>query len=193
MTSSDNNGYFTIWAKVNDELYIISKEHIDRKIVVTQKDFDNTLIIQLSEKPIELKEVKIEAKPLGGYKVSQADIDMIKLEKQITRPVNQSVYTGEIVNGMDFIRIGKGIINLFKKKEEYSKPKQPKMAFKEYVESNFDSTFFSKTLAIKPDDIFRFMEFCDADPIAKTIADDKNKLTVMDYLIAKSKAFKKLD
>ncbi len=193
VATTDSNGFFTIWGKVNDELYIISKKYIDRKIVLTQKDFDNNLIVQLSEKPIELEEVKIEAKPLGGYKVSQADIDLIKLEKQISRPVNQSVYTGEIVNGMDFIRIGKELIKLFKKKEEDSKPKKPKITFKEYVKSNFDDTFFTKTLALQHDNIFRFLEFCDADQSAKTIADDDNKLAVMEFLLTKNKAFKKLD
>ena len=193
VASSDNKGYFTIWAKVNDELYIISKKYIDRKMVLTQKDFDNMLIVALSEKPIELEEVKIAAKPLGGFKVSQADMDMIKLEKQITRPVNKSVYTGEIVNGMDFVRIGEEIIKLFKKKEENKKPPKPKIEFKEYINAHFDNTFFTKTLALKPDDIFRFLEFCNADSNAKTIADDNNKLAVLDFLLAKNKAFKKLD
>lgn len=193
VTTTDSSGFFTISAKVNDELFIISKKYIDRKIVLTQKDFDNKLIVELSEKPIELEEVKIEAKPLGGYKVSQADIDLIKLEKQISRPVNQSVYTGEIVNGMDFVRIGKEIIKLFKKKEEDNKPKKPKMEFTEYVNAHFDNTFYTKTLVLQPDDIFRFLEFCDADPSAKTIAADNNKLAVMEFLLAKNKAFKKLD
>jgi len=193
VTSSDNNGYFTISAKVNDELYIISKKYIDRKIVVTQKDFDNHLIILMSEKPIELEEVKITGKPLGGYKVTQADIDLIKLEKQISRPVNQSVYTGEIVNGMDFVRIGKEIINLFKKKEEDKKPAKLQIVFKDYVKDNFQEDFYTKTLGLKPDEIFRFLEFCDADPSAKTIANGDCKLAVMEFLLAKNKAFKKLD
>lgn len=193
VASSDNNGNFTIWAKVNDELYIISKVHIDRKIVVTQKDFDDRLIITLSEKPIELEEVKIAAKPLGGYKVSQADIDLIKLEKQITRPVNASVYTGEIVNGMDFIRIGKDIIKLFKKKDENKKPPKLQIEFKDYVKDNFQEDFYTKTLALKSDDIFRFLEFCDADPSAKTIANSNSKIAVLEFLLAKNKAFKKLD
>lgn len=192
--TTDRNGSFTISANVNDELYIISKEYIDLKMVLTQNDFDtNNLIIHLSKKPVELEEVKITKKPLSGFKVSQADIDIIKLEKQITRPVNQSVYTGEIVNGIDFVRIGKHIIKLFQKKDEDKKPPKPKIVFKEYLKDNFQDAFYTKTLGLNKEQIFAFIEFCDADPNAKTIVQNNNSLEVMDFLIAKGKAFKKLD
>lgn len=197
VATTDSNGFFTIWAKVNNELYIISKEHIDRKIILTQNDFDtNNLIIYLSKKPIELEEVKIVNPSAVKFKVSQNEIngrDLVKLQMDAKRPVVQGVYTGEMVNGVDFIRLGKDIIRLFKKKEEDIKPAQPKIEFKDYVKSNFDDIFFTKTLELQPDAIFRFMEFCDADPSAKTIADGNNKLAVMEFLLAKNKAFKKLD
>lgn len=192
VATTDHNGFFTIWAKVNDELYIISKEYIDRKIVVTQNDFEtNNLIIHLSKKPIELEEVKIIKNPLAGYKVSQGEMDLIKLEKQLSRPVNSSVYTGEIANGIDFIRIGKGIAKLFKNKD--IKPPKPQIVFKDYVKDNFQEDFYIKTLELKPDEIFRFLEFCEADPKAKTIVNSDNKMAVMEFLLTKNKAFKKLD
>jgi len=187
---SDNNGHFSILAKVNDELYIISKIHTDRKIVLSQNDFDaNNLIVDLSKKPIELEEVKITKSPLGGFKVSQADIDQITLEKKFTRPVNKSVYTGEIENGVDFVRIAKGIASLFKDKD--AKPPKPEIVFKEYVKDNFQEDFYTKTLRLKPEQVFAFIEFCDADTNAKKIVQNGNQLEVMHFLIVKSEEFKK--
>lgn len=192
VATTDNKGNFTIAATVNDELYIISKEHSDRKIVVTHNALKSNLIIELTKKTIELEEVKIEQKTLGGFKVSQADIDAVKLEKQITRPVNTSVYTGEIVNGMDFVRIAKGIAKLFKNKDKDAKPSKQEVVFKDYVANHFQEKFYTKTLGLKKEEIFIFIELCNADPNSKIVVQNENKLEMMDFLITKSMLFKKL-
>ncbi len=192
VATTDSKGNFTIAANVNDELYIISKEHNDRKIVIIHNSFRGNLIIELTKKTIELEEVKIEQKPLGNYKVSQADIDAVKLEKQITRPVNSSVYTGEIVNGLDFVRIGKGIAKLFKNKDKDAKPAKQEIVFKDYVADHFQEEFYTKTLGLKKEEIFIFIELCNADPNSKTLVQNQNKLEMMDFLITKSTLFKKL-
>ena len=94
---------------------------------------------------------------------------------------------------MDFVRIGKDIIKLFTTKDENIKSKKPKIEFKEYINANFDTAFFTKTLNLKPEEIFLFLEFCEADSKAKTIVDSNNKMMSMEFLIKKNKAFQKLD
>lgn len=192
VATTDSNGFFTIAATVNDELYFISKELIDRKIVITHNNLNNNLIVDLTKKPIELEEVKIEQKPFNRFSVSQADMDVIKLEKQISRPVNTSVYTGEIVNGMDFVRIFNGIVKLFKNKDKGTKRLKSEIVFKDYVKEAFQEDFYTKTLELKPEQIFIFIEFCDADANAKTIVQRENILEVGDFLIYKKNEFKKL-
>jgi hypothetical protein len=192
MATTDSKGNFTVAATVNDEIYILSKEYNDRRLIVNHAILKSNLIIELEKKPIELEEVKIEQKALGSYKVSQADIDAVKLEKQITRPVNSSVYTGEIVNGMDFVRIAKGIAKLFKNKNKDTKIAKEEIVFKDYVTDNFQEEFYIKTLGLKKESIFIFIEFCDADPNSKLLVQNQNSLEMMDYLITKNKVFKEL-
>jgi hypothetical protein len=192
MATTDSKGNFTVAATVNDEIYILSKEYNDRRLIVTHTILNSNLVIELEKKPIELEEVKIEQKALGGYKVSQAEIDAVKLEKQITRPVNSAVYTGEIVNGMDFVRMAKGIAKLFKNKNKDAKIQKEEIVFKDYVTDNFQEEFYIKKLGLKKEEIFIFIELCSADPNSKILVQNQNKLEIMDFLITKSELFKKL-
>jgi hypothetical protein len=190
---SNNNGEFKISVKANDVLFIISKKYIDRKITITENDIEtNNLIIYLSEKPIELEEVKVvKIKPIK-ITITDGDLDAIKMAKKQSRPVNKSVYTGEIENGIDFIRIGKGIAKLFKNKNKEVITKKPTVVFKDYIKANFDDAFFTKTLKLKPEEIFSFLEFCNADPKSKTALENANSLEIMNFLILKKNEFEKL-
>lgn len=191
LSVSDANGNFSICVKANDELILLSKEYIDKKITVTQSDIDTiNLIVHLTKKPIELEEVQIENNSLK-IKFDQAAFDKIKLEKQQSMPKNQFVYTGTIENGMDFIRMGKGLYNLFKRKTPKPKP-VPKIEFADYLTNNFNEDFYLNTLHLKKDEIALFIEFCKADAKSKTIHYNDNYLTVMDFLMIKNEEFKKL-
>lgn len=192
MATTDSKGNFTLAATVNDEIYILSKEYNDRRLIVTHTILKSNLIVELEKKPIELDEVKIEQRALGGYKVSQADLDAVKLEKQASKPVVQGVYTGEIVNGMDFVRMAKGIAKLFKNKNKDAKTPKQEIVFKDYVTDNFQEEFYIKTLGLKKEEIFIFIELCNADPNSKILVQNQNKLEIMDFLVTKSELFKKL-
>jgi len=193
MTKTDSNGNFTILAKSNDELLIISKEYTDQTIVVSQTDLDkNNLLVRLEEKPIELKEVAITKSPSVKYKVSQGDLDKVKLEKQANTPKVVGVYDGSIENGVDFIRLGKGIVNLFKKKEDTEKTPPPP-SFKEYMAANFSSDFYTQKLKIQPDDVYLFVAFCEADPQSKVAAAEQDPLKTTEFLLSKKEEFKKLE
>ena len=194
-TTTDSDGNFNILAKVDDDLFIISKEYIDLKITLTQKKFDkNNLIIPLEKKPIEIDEVTITNIPSMKIEVTQASMDQIKLAKQASRPKVPNVYTGEIENGMDFIRIGKDIIGLFKNKEK-AKPKKtlPTIEFKDYIHATFNEDFFIKKLKLNSDEIGLFLSFCEVDPKTKSIVEHQDEFETIDFLISKKEAFKKLN
>lgn len=194
-TTTTEFGDFFLIAKANDVLVFISEAYLDKQIIVTQNEIDkNNLVISLIKKPIELKEVEITKTMSLKVDANYNDFNSIKLEKQQARPTNGSVYTGEIVNGMDFVEIGKMIGRLFKSKAPKSKPKkkQEKIEFKDYAKSNFNESFFSKTLALTPDEIHRFLEYCEADPNSKTIIEKNDELSILEFLLTKKEAFKKL-
>lgn len=188
-------GEFSIMAKAGDELIFISKDHDIKKIVIDQKTIDkNKLIISLILKPEELKEVVIRKIPsikLGTDKAyEQGKLDQLAVEKS-ARSLKTGVYNGSIENGMDLMRIGGMILKLFIKEKEVVK-ETPQIEFKSLARNSCDQKFYLQTLKLKPDEIDLFLEFCDADPKSKIVAQSNNVLTVMDFLFAKNIEFKKL-
>ncbi|RBN49180.1 hypothetical protein [Flavobacterium psychrolimnae] len=188
-------GEFSIMAKAGDELIFISKNHDIKKIVLDQKTIDkNNLLISLILKPEELEEVLITKMP--SIKLStdkayeQGKLDQLAVEKS-ARSLKTGVYNGSIENGMDLMRIGGMILKLFIKEKEVVKG-TPQIEFKQLARNSCDEKFYHQTLKLNPDQIELFLEFCDADPKSKTVAESNNVLTVMDFLLAKNIKFKRL-
>jgi len=189
------SGEFSILAKAGDELIFISKDHEIKKIVLDQKTIDkNNLLISLILKPEELKEVvitKIPAIKLSTDKTyEQGKLDQLAIEKS-ARSLKTGVYNGSIENGMDLMRIGGMILKLFIKEKEVVK-EIPQIEFKQLAKSTCDEKFYLQTLKLNPDQIELFLEFCDADPKSKTLIENSNVLSMMDFLSIKNIEFKKL-
>ena len=83
------------------------------------------------------------------------------------------------------------ILKLFIKEKEVVKG-TPQIEFKQLARNSCDEKFYHLTLKLKPDQIELFLEFCDADPKSKTVAESNNVLTVIDFLFEKNIEFKKL-
>jgi hypothetical protein len=197
MTVSDANGDFSIVVKAKDLLVFVSKKY-ELKSVLLEKAALNKAVftVFLSLKPEELKEVMVTKMP--SIKLStdkayeQGKLDKLALEKAARTLKNPGIYTGTIENGMDFMRIGRMILGLFAKEKEPVKKPVPEIQFKSLAKSSCDEKFYLQTLKINPDQIELFLEFCDADPKSKTVAESNNVLTVMDFLLSKNIEFKKL-
>ncbi|WP_448930717.1 hypothetical protein [Flavobacterium sp.] len=192
-TQTNANGEFEIDAKANDVLYFMSSNFADQKYRLAKEDTEKSVIeIILQEKPIPLEEVEItQVKAIRLETIGYDNIKMAKIEKDAARPKVQNVYTGEIENGADLIQIGRLIGKLFKS----NKPKEVKavpIPFKDYAKANFNQSFFTKTLKLKPDQTERFIEFCQADPNAVTAMKSNDELTMLEFLLAKKTEFDKL-
>lgn len=194
-STTDSNGNFSILVKTGDELFIISKEYVDLKMILTQENLiSDNLVIHLEKKPIELDDVEITTTPSVKFKVSQADIDAAKLSKQANTLKVQNVYDGTIENGVDFVRMAKGLRNLFKNKDQEKRENTlPPIPFKDYLALNFDTNFYTQKLKLKPEEIELFITYCEADPKAKTISERQDVLEALSFLLAKNEAFKKLE
>lgn len=191
-TSTNSKGAFSILAKADDELLIISKDYIDKTIVVMQQDLDaDNLVITLEKKPIELKEVSVTKAPSVKVKSTQTELAQAKLAKQANTPKVVGVYDGSIENGLDFVQIGKGIVNLFKGKDGAAET-PPSIGFKEYMTANFTKDFYTQKLKLKPEEIELFLSYCEADSKAKEIAAQQDPLKTTEFLISKNEEFKKL-
>ncbi|MFV7235507.1 hypothetical protein [Flavobacterium sp. ZB4R12] len=196
VTITNAAGEFSILVKAGDELIFISKNHDIKKIVLDQKTIDkNNLIISLILKPEQLKEVLITKMPsikLNTDKAyEQGKLDKLALEKA-ARSLKTGVYNGSIENGVDFFRVAGMILDLFRKEKEEVKKSSPKIEFTALAKSTCDQKFYIETLKLKPEEIPLFLQFCDADPKSKTLIENSNVLSMMDFLSTKNIEFKKL-
>jgi len=195
-TVTNSNGEFYISAKYKDTLLFYTKKHNDKKIILSPENIEESnFSIELILKPLELEEVIVEKISIPHISSDLAFSDKLKLEKQQTNPKNPFVYDGTIVNGIDFIRMGEDFSRLikmiFKPKEKVIKT-NTKIEFKDYVNLNFNQDFFINTLKLQPEEIILFIEFCNADSRSKTLIENINILSTMDFLIAKNIEFKKM-
>ena len=195
-TITNDSGDFYIEAKANDYLIIFSKEHLDKKVFISQSDMSKSvIIIQLQLKIIELDEVKIFTTPEIKLKVGYNEINAAKLAKQQSRPQPTGVYTGEIVNGMDFIQIGKALYSGIKSLIKNNKKKilKPIDVFPhQYLKENFDEAFFLKILNLKTDEIEPFVEYCSKDSKVDDLIRNQSNFEIMDFLITKKNAYDKM-
>lgn len=193
--TTDHQGHFSISVTAGDELYILSKEYIDFKLKITETHLrEGQLTITIERKPIALEDVEIVNKSSLIVEISQADIDAIKLEKQSQALKVVNVYDGTIENGVDFVRMFKGIANWFKNKdkEPLQKPVPPPN-FKDFLGSHYDQSFYLNHLKLKPEEIDLFIAYCEADARAASLAERQDVLEMADFLFEKNKAFRKLD
>ena len=194
MRVTNDKGEFSILVKAGDVLVFIADNYEYYRIQLTQEDINkNNLIISLTKKPIALKEVVIkENKSITPLtKNTQKYVDGQYFPDRYTSTKNRLVYDGSIENGVDFVRMGKELIKLFKKKKGYDKKKVKEIDFKEFSTSTFSESFFTETLKLPEDEVALFLEFCIADPKSKLIIDETNIMGVMDFYITKNEEYKK--
>jgi hypothetical protein len=197
MTTTDSQGRFSIAVKAKDLLVFVSKTHLLKKTTVEQETIDkNNFTLSLSLKAEELEEVVITKIPtiqLSKDRIhEEGQISRSAVEKAALAPRVIGVNDGTIENGMNLMKVGSLLLSLFKKEKEPAKKSVPTIEFKTLATANYPPDFFSNDLKLKPDEIPLFLEFCDADPKSKTIAENPNSLSLMEFLFAKNTEFKKL-
>jgi hypothetical protein len=190
-TRTNKMGEFSIAVQAKDSLLFFAKDYFFTRLKITQENIErNNITVNMNIKAEELNEVVVTNIKFDKISSSQQDIDDIKFAKD-NRSLQKytGVYDGTIANGMDFTRMGTGLINLFKKDKEEIKKKTD---FKKLIAASIPRDFFTKDLKLKPEEVDLFIEFCDADPRSAKLIENNNILTTMDFLYAKNEMFKKL-
>lgn len=193
-TTTNDLGEFSILVKAKDSLLFFSKDYFFTRLKLTQKDIDqDNIVVNMIIKPEELNEVVITNIKFAPVHTSQQNVDDIKLLKDATSLQKYTgVYDGTITNGVDFARLGTGIVNLFKKEDNEPKKKTPEIDFKKLIKTSIPDDFFIKDLKLKQDEKELFLDFCDTDPRSLNLLNHSNILMTMDFLMLKSKEFKSL-
>jgi len=143
------------------------------------------MIVNMILKPEELDEIVIT--DIRFPHVGAATENSIVIPKP---PIsNPGVYSGGIASGVDFIEL----LNLFRKKDKKAKEiKFRGLDFIKLVNATVPFDFFYNDLKIKPEEKELFLQFCDADPKAKILTQEKKLICTMDFLYTKNEEFKNL-
>lgn len=184
-TRTNELGQFSILVSPKDSLIFYSKDYFFKRLKISLEIInENNIIVNMTLKPEELDEVVI--KNIKFPHVGPADENSIIVPKP---PLSTGVYDGTIANGADLLEI----FSLFRKKDKRAKYKFQELDFKKLAEATVPLDFFTNDLKLNPDEKDLFLQFCDADPKAKILVEQKNLLYTMDFLHTKSTEFKKLN
>ncbi|WP_291099037.1 MULTISPECIES: hypothetical protein [unclassified Flavobacterium] len=195
-TVINQQGFFSILAKVNDTLVFSSLAFKSKKMRLTQKDFSSPFLrVKLEVLAKQLVEVVVYAKksiiPIEGN--SQAIVDKQYFDDEKSSPKNRTMPPdGTIENGMNFVRMYKDILKILKINNPDRTDFITPMNFTEVVMKRISYTFFANTLKLKEDEIGLFLIFCENDSKAKTLLEPKSEFELIDFLITKNKEYKKI-
>ncbi|WP_395062688.1 hypothetical protein [Flavobacterium sp.] len=188
------DGSFEVLAKAKDTLVFSSLSYKPVKMVLTQKQIDDPILLVLLEVFYsQLNEVVINNKsahPIGGK--SQKIVDKQYVADAKSSPKNQYIYDGTIVNGVNFVRLYKDVLSVLKKKNPKKSSFTSQSNFTEKALQQTNYTFFTKTLNLNDEEIKLFLMYCENDIEANAVLKLKSDFELMDFMIKKNKEFKKL-
>ncbi|KAF2515333.1 hypothetical protein [Flavobacterium foetidum] len=192
-----SNGFFDIMARPKDTLLFSGIAFQSKKIVLTEADCAQVLFVaKLDLVNNQLREVVVhkELKVKGVQGNSQRIVDtQFEDDKQSTAK-NTAMYSDQTIKyGMDFVRIFKDVKKLFRAKEDVKEEEVTDIAFVEYAKDNFTKDFYTKTLALKEDEIELFLMYCSNDVTSKQFLKPDEKFQLMDFMVNKNKEFKKAE
>lgn len=195
-TKTNDKGEFLIAVTANDSLLFYSKDFNLKRLKVSPKQIElNNLQIEMLKKAEELDEVivakKQNLKLSKDKKYEQNKLDQYSTEKFDNREGYQAMRNGTFVNGLNFVTIGKKLLDLFSKEKEPEK-EAPEIEFAVLAKNTCDQKFYLETLKLKPEEVDLFLQFCDTDPKSKTLIENHNVLSMMDFLATKNTEFKNL-
>ena len=194
-TRTNELGEFSILVNPKDSLLFFHKDYFFSRLKVTSENIqNNNLVVKMILKPEELEEVVLTTIKFPKIKYDAEAISKIKMEKannDLTRFIPG--FNNTLSNGLNIGVIGSGLFGLFKREREEPKKEIPKIDFRKLIATTCPEDFFSKDLKLKPEEKELFLQFCDADPQAKVLTEQKNLLYTMDFLYKKNEEFQKLN
>lgn len=190
-TYTNEDGDFTIKAAVNDTLLFSSEFYKPQQLIVQNKHYNMTNVIELKTQVNTLGTVSLNHTTKFNANRYQAN-----LGEQIANDIKNRPYLyspppnpqGDLTLLVDLIR------SLFKSKKEKETPPKP-MTYKNFYALFNTNGFFSEDLLINDLNIERkhiplFFDYCDAKQLNNDLLLPENKMILLDSLIKFSRTFK---
>jgi len=191
MVYADEEGNFKIEAHINDQIAFTTLFHEPQMIIITGKDFDDVMVIELKKKVNELDKVYLN-------KINEKKFESSKVENQMNTQIKNDIelhaylYSPPPNTNMDFMAIAGLITKLFKKRT-VEEPIQMADYYdlKTLFESDpyFNSEFLISELKIESQYHPLFIDFCEAKGIEKQLLLTENKLWLAEILVEYSNHF----
>lgn len=196
ITATDENGNFTIQAKINDYLTFESLFHHPKTVVLKEYHFSDTTIFELKKIINNLEEVEIIAEteqPVFEQETYNIELQQIILEDIKNNPhlyLPEEAYSG----GANILGILNLVAKLFKKKNKYRTPVYQPLKYHQidslFAESNlFNEKFLTVDLKIPPSKVKMFFDFCDAKGISSEYLKESKQMELLDIFVENSKLF----
>lgn len=189
---TNSRGDFKIEAAINDTISVSSLFHVEQQIVLTEKNFKETAVIELKKAMNDLDEVLIKSEP--EFKEFDPIETNVTLKNQILEDIkrNPHLYSKQSGN-MDILAVGALIVNLFKSK----KPKEELQTYATFpdfkqlfeTDSYFTMSFLKTELNIPEDYVYLFMQFCEAQFLNTKLLLAENRFVLLDSFIKYSNEF----
>lgn len=210
-TTTDDLGQFSIFAKEDDVLIVSGVAFDSKEIILKDADFKEMIFkIHVNVKVNQLDEVKIAPFKLSGdlvydakriklkpaFKSEIPKLDLSNLEIKGVKVRAENMFEPKKMNGVDFVKVGGMIANLFKGSSNAFKPVPEKIiTYEEFVtqtKARFSTKFFKETLKLEEDQINLFLTYSFSNEIqAKKLLEPSKGLAFMEFMIAKSEEFHK--
>ncbi|WP_411894876.1 hypothetical protein [Winogradskyella sp. A2] len=195
ITATDDEGNFSLPAKVGDSIKFQSLFHHPKTIAVSKSHFRETTIFELKKIINELDVVEIESEPkqpvfvLESYNTELQDL----IKEDIKR--NPHLYTPEGASyGVDFVYLIGQIAKLFKNKNKYRTAIYQPLSYRQLDSLFSNSTLFNERLVhedlnIPTDKTKLFFDFCTAQQISSELLKEKKQMELLELLMTNSKNF----
>lgn len=208
---SDDVGQFSIFASEDDEIVFSSVAFETKKIVLKNSNFSDMIFkIELDVKMNQLEEVKIGPFKLTGdltydakrivvkpsLKVDFPKLDLSNLEITGVKTVENSAMPNmnRSLGGIDFVRLGKGLVSFIKGSSSDYKPiKKPDFeTFKSVLKNDFGEDYFTDKLKIDQDQLELFFNYCFTKEVTtRNLLTIQNRLALLEFITLKSQTFAK--
>ncbi|MBJ2123167.1 hypothetical protein [Flavobacterium sp. IB48] len=186
-TRTNELGEFSILVRPQDSLLFYSKDYFFKRFKISQENIDqNNMVVNMILKPEELNEVLITKVEFDKVKISADDVADVLISKNA-----KDLFWNTGVNDntiREALRVSFPLKGRQKKTIEIADDR-----FKKLIIAYCPPDFFIKNLKIKSEEKELFIDFCDSDPKSKTLLENPNVLTIMDFLYTKNEEFKKLE
>lgn len=195
LTVTNQDGDFSIEAKVNNTISFQSIFYHPLEVILKQSHFDDIIVFEVAEIVSELDEVKIQSEPKQPvFEEETFNQEFRNLIKEDMKRNPHLYMPEEAYYGGNLLALIDLVAKLFKKKNKYKEPIYKPITYKQMDSLFAKSSFFNKQLVtenlkISEDKVKLFFDFCSAKGISSELLKDENKMMLLEELVVNSQLF----